>query len=127
MLTMIHPERNVLINSTLIRITSSLLSTVIHELGHFCGSIGLGNSATLRHNNVQTHTENLDFLNQLLIPMGGPIVSLGQGVVCLLLYRKIKNSAGSLLTLWLGISALMAFFGYMMIAPISTAVGWGYG
>jgi hypothetical protein len=39
----------------------------------------------------------------------------------MLLYKKIKNSVGSLLTLWLGISGLMAFFGYMMIAPLSTA------
>ena len=117
---MTQPERNALINSSLARIISALLTTVIHELGHFFVSIALGNSATLHHNHVETHNENLDFINQLLIPIGGPVVSLVQGVLCMHLYRKIKNSVGSLLTLWLGISGLMAFFGYMMIAPFST-------
>ena len=53
--------------------------------------------------------------------MGGPFVSLLQGALCMFLYKKIKNGAGSLFTLWMGISGLMAFFGYVIIAPISTA------
>lgn len=113
-------ERNILINSSLIRISSGLLTTIIHELGHFFVSILLGNSATLYHNRVETHGENLDFLNQLLIPMGGPIVSLLQGIFCMLIYKKAKNGIASLLLLWLGIGGLMGFFGYMMIAPMFT-------
>ena len=90
-------ERNILINSSLIRIVSGLLTTMIHELGHFSFSILLGNSATLYHNRVETHGENLDFMHQLLIPMGGPIVSLLQGVFCMLIYKKVKNGIASLL------------------------------
>ena len=113
-------EKNVLLNSTMIRVISGLLTTIIHELGHFLVSIVLGNSATLYHNRVETHTENLDFFSQIAIPMGGPVISLFQGVLCMLIYKRIKKGAGSLLILWMGISGLMAFFGYMMIAPFST-------
>lgn len=113
-------EKIVLLNSTLIRISSALLTTVIHELGHFLISVGLGNSATLYHNRVETHTENLDIFNQLAIPMGGPVISLLQGIICIVIYKKIKNGIISLFVLWLGIGGLMAFFGYMMIAPLFT-------
>lgn len=113
-------ERNILINSSLARITSALLVTIIHETGHFITSLALGNKATLFHNRVETHGENLNFLNQLLIPMGGPVISLIQGVFCMMMYKKIQNGIASLVVLWLGISGLMAFFGYMMIAPLST-------
>ena len=51
--------------------------------------------------------------------MGGPVISFLQGLVCLILYKKIKNGVASLFVLWLGISGLMAFFGYMMIAPFA--------
>lgn len=112
-------ERNVLINSTVARIIAAILTTLIHELGHFTVSILLGNSATLFHNRVETPGENQNFINQLLIPTGGPVISLIQGAICMVLYRKIKNGIGSLLLLWMGISGLMAFFGYLMIAPFA--------
>ena len=111
--------RNVLVNSSVSRVVSALLTTIIHEFGHFSVSLALGNSTTLYHNRVSTHGENPDFVNQLLIPMGGPLISLLQGIICMLLFKKIKNGIISLLVLWLGISGLMAFFGYMMIAPLA--------
>jgi hypothetical protein len=113
-------ERNVLINSSLIRIIAALLTTIVHEFGHFAVSIAMGNAAVLFHNRVETPEENLSFVNQLLIPLGGPMISLAQGILCMLIYKKIKNGPVALLILWMGISGLMAFFGYMMIAPIFT-------
>ena len=113
-------ERNTLLNSALIRVIAPLLTTIIHELGHFIVSVSLGNSATLYHNRVETHTENLDFFNQISIPIGGPIISLLQGIICILVFERIINGISSLFTLWMGISGLMAFFGYMMIAPLFT-------
>ena len=113
-------ERNVLINSSLTRISAALVTTIIHEMGHFLVSVGLGNSATLHHNYVETHTPDLPFIQQILIPAGGPVVSLLQGIVCMVFYRKIRGGVVALLVLWMGISGLMAFFGYMMIAPVFT-------
>lgn len=113
-------EINVLINSTIARIIAAVLTTIIHELGHFIVSILLGNSPILFHNRVVTPGENQSLLAQLLIPMGGPVISLIQGITCMLLHRKIKNGIGALLSLWMGISGLMVFFGYMMIAPLSS-------
>lgn len=113
-------ERNTLLNSSLIRVIAPLLTTIIHELGHFIVSVSLGNSVTLYHNRVETHTQNIDFLHRISIPAGGPIISLLQGIICMFMYKRIKNSIASLFTLWMGISGLMAFFGYMMIAPLFT-------
>jgi hypothetical protein len=109
----------VLINLSAARVFSALVTTIVHEPGHFAISLSLGNSATLYHNRVETPGENLNFRNQLFIPMGGPLISLSQGVICILLFKKVKNGITSLTVLWLGISGLMAFFGYIMIAPVA--------
>ncbi len=113
-------ERNLLINSIIIRITASLLTTLIHELGHFITSVYLGNSATLYHNMVETHTIHIDPVSKLYIPLAGPVISLIQGIFCFLFYRRIKDGVWSLFFLWLGLSGLMVFFGYVMIGPFAS-------
>ena len=111
----------VLINSTLAYIAATLLATIIHEAGHFITALSLGLDATLYHNYVVSG-EKSDFLSSILVPAGGPVISLISGILFLYTFNKISNPFISLLVFWLGIKGVISFLGYLMIAPF-VAVG----
>jgi hypothetical protein len=104
------------INSCLIAITTFILSTILHELGHFFVARFLNVHAVLHHNYVVL--KNASSIENFSIAVAGPMTSLIFGIVFLLISKK-KNpeSLLKLFFLWLGMNFLLGFMGYMLIAP----------
>jgi hypothetical protein len=113
--------RYVLINSTLAFVSAFIISTFIHELGHYISYFIFGANPTLYHNYVQTPDQQINILPKIISALAGPLGSLIQGIVLgLVIYNKQKNTAGHLFYLWLSLLGFVNFFGYLVMTPLST-------
>jgi hypothetical protein len=104
------------INSCLIAITTFILSTILHELGHFFLARYFDIPVVLHHNYVDF--KDASPIENFSIAAAGPITSLILGIFFLILSKK--NSPATLLKLfffWLGMNCLLSFMGYILIAP----------
>lgn len=110
-------QKNALaINSALIILSASLLTTILHESAHYVTAISMGLTASLHHNYVdhQGGTPR----QQMIIAAAGPVFSLFLGVAGLLIISLIKRfSLIRLFFLWFGLSGWLSFLGYLLIAP----------
>ena len=119
---MLYPLRNILINSTLAYVAAFLLTTLLHESGHFASYALFGANPTLYHNYVSTAEGDLLALPvRVVSALAGPLTSLLQGaILAFVVFRRKGNSAADLLLLWLSLLGLVNFFGYLMMTPLST-------
>ena len=114
--------RNILVNSTLAFISAFVITTFIHEFGHYFSYLLFGANPTLFHNYVQTSDQPLSIQSRVISALAGPFFSLVQGVVFGTIVSKgKKNTAGYLVFLWLSLLGYMNFFGYLVMTPFSTA------
>lgn len=105
------------INSTLGLATGFLLTIILHELAHYIMSVILGYEATLYHNRVFSETNGIKN-HEIMIAGIAPLFSLVQGVLAYQASKKMESSSISLFVLWFGITGIITFFGYLMIAPL---------
>lgn len=114
-------HRNIFVNSTLAFVSAFIITTIIHESGHYLTSYFFGSPSKLYHNYVETSETQIRVLAVIIIALAGPFISLIQGVIAsgLVLFRQ-KNTQQDLLLLWLGLLGFVNFFGYLMLTPLST-------
>lgn len=113
--------RNILINSTLAFVSAFIITTFIHESGHYLSYLVLGGNPTLFHNYVQTQDQPLDAHVTIIAGLAGPLFSLAQGLVFgLVVAEGGKNTTSHLLFLWLSLLGYVNFFGYLGMTPLST-------
>ena len=112
--------RNVLINSTLAFVSAFIITTILHELGHFISYIVFGKSPTLFHNYVQSADQGLTIQAKVISALAGPFVSLIQGLAFALIVSKRRRDASTdLFFLWLALLGFVNFFGYLVMTPLS--------
>jgi hypothetical protein len=105
------------INSILIAISTSLISNILHESAHYLIAKYFNLNPELHHNYVKTLIEPSD--KQLMfIALAGPTFSLIIGIILLFIAIKfITPSLLKLFLLWFGMSNILNFLGYILIAP----------
>lgn len=115
-----NPYRNLFIHSTIIFVLSFMLNTLIHESAHAVMAKATGLHPVLHHNYVSTSGEDsASTLVKILTPAAGPLMSLLQGIIFLLLV--IRNHRKSLLTLfylWMSVLGFINIGGYLMLTPL---------
>ncbi len=112
--------RFVTINSILAYCSASIFSTIIHESGHFLTALSLDLKSCLYHNYVESSGDE-SFFASIMVPAGGPVISILTGILFIYIYKWFSNSYLSLFTFWLGIKSILGFLGYLMIAPFIAA------
>jgi len=112
--------RNVLVNSTLAFVSAFIITTILHELGHFISYIVFGKSPALFHNYVQNLDQVLTIQAKVISALAGPFVSLIQGLgFALVVSKRRGNSPTDLFFLWLALLGFVNFFGYLVMTPLS--------
>jgi hypothetical protein len=115
------PFKNILINSTLAFIAAFIITTIIHEIGHYLSYLLFGANPTLFHNYVQTPTQSMSLYEIVISALAGPFISLMQGTIFGLIVTKRKsNNVRHLFYLWLSLLGFVNSFGYLLITPFST-------
>ena len=105
------------INSILIAISTSLISIILHESAHYLIAEYFNLNPELHHNYVRPLIEPSE-KQLMLIALAGPTFSLIIGIIILFISIKlIKPSLMKLFLLWFGMSNILNFLGYMLIAP----------
>lgn len=111
---------NLLINSTLAFVSAFVITTFIHELGHFLSYFMFGENPTLFHNYVQTPGQDISKHVKVISALAGPVISLVQGTaLAMVVSIKRKNTSAHLFFLWLSLLGLVNFFGYLIMTPFS--------
>ncbi|NQV29917.1 MAG: hypothetical protein HQ508_03425 [Candidatus Marinimicrobia bacterium] len=112
--------KNVLINSTLAFIAAFLITTILHELGHYLAYLIYEANPTLFHTFVQTPAIFLTTGERIFSALAGPLASLLQALLFgIVVSRGPKNSVSYLLFLWLSLLGFVNFFGYLVMTPFS--------
>ena len=111
--------RHLALSAICLYITAYLLTIVLHEVGHAVMALALGDHPILYNTSVSNTNKLLSGTAHVLIAAAGPVVSLLQGAVLLLLLRG-GRATGPAALFWLYMSAfgLINFFGYLLIAPL---------
>lgn len=118
---MVKPMNNILINSTLAFISAFLITTFIHEFGHFLSYLLFGANPILFHNYVQTPDQASNLHARIISTLAGPLISLIQAVVFAVIgSNKKSNTANHLFILWLSLLGFVNFFGYLVMTPFTT-------
>ena len=114
-------HRNIFVNSTLAFVSAFIITTIIHESGHYLASYLFGSQPKLYHNYVETSETQTRVLAIIIIALAGPFISFIQGVIASgMVHFRQKNTQQDLLLLWLGLLGFVNFFGYLMLTPFST-------
>lgn len=109
------------INSTFILVSTSIINTIGHELAHYITRLYFHLKPELHHNYVQSSVNGTP-LQEMLSAAAGPLFSLVFGMIILWIAIKyISPSLLKLFMLWLGLGSILAFMGYILIAPIAKA------
>ncbi len=105
------------INSVLIATSTSLISCILHEFAHYLVAKYFNLNPKLHHNYVRPLIEPSE-KQLMLIAFAGPFFSFIIGITFLFISIKlIKPSLFKLFLLWFGMSNILNFLGYMLIAP----------
>ena len=108
-------------NSAVAFICAFIITTFIHEGGHFIAYIIFDAQPTMYPNYVSIPDQSLADYIRIIAALAGPCISLLQGVIFWSVLRyKINNTVFSLLNLWLCLLGFINFFGYLMLTPFST-------
>ena len=112
--------RNLAIHSFLIFVLSFILNTSIHEGAHALMGKIFGLTTVLHHNYVSTGGEETSSLFvRVMVPAAGPLMSLLQGIIFLILLRTRKQkSLITLFYLWMSVFGFINVGGYLMMTPL---------
>ena len=113
-------DRNLFIHSVLIFVSAFVSNTLIHEGAHAVVAKVAGLHPVLHHNYVSTpDKESASTLVKILIPAAGPLMSLLQGIIFLIVLRRTdQKSLLTLFYLWLSVMGFINFVGYLMLTPV---------
>lgn len=113
-------DKNLLIHSILIFVLSFISNTFIHEGAHAFMAKATGLHPVLHHNYVSTPGQEAStLLVKVLIPAAGPLLSLIQGIIFLILLRIARQkSLTTLFYLWMSVMGFINFGGYLMLTPL---------
>ncbi|MEZ4450581.1 MAG: hypothetical protein R3B09_13960 [Nannocystaceae bacterium] len=114
---MTAPYARVFVFALVIYVLTFLVTTILHEVAHAVTSLAVGGRPVLHH--VFVAHEGLEGGRQAMVSAAGPLFSLLQGGVLVLILRHISAapSAARLALLWLCIHGLVNFFGYLVTTP----------
>jgi hypothetical protein len=108
-------------NSMLSFIAAFIITTIIHEGGHFIAYLFLGAKPVMYHNYVITTDHTISNSVKIIAALAGPVTSLIQGIIFWILIKNESGRNGYTLTgLWLCLFGFINFFGYLMLTPLST-------
>ncbi len=106
------------INSILIAVATTLMFTMLHELGHYFTAQYFELKPVLHHNFVMPTLRGTDAQNAM-VAAAGPLLSLLLGIIILIISTKIKASLLKLFMTWLGMGNILECVGYFLLAPIA--------
>jgi hypothetical protein len=116
-----HSRQNVFINSMLVFVSAFIITTIIHESGHFISYYLFGAHPYMYHNYVGVAELKLSITTKIVSAMAGPVISCIQGIIFgVIVLKKPDSTPKSLLFLWLSLLGFINFFGYLMLTPLST-------
>jgi len=120
--------KNIIINSSLLFIISSVFMTNLHELGHFITAIVVkAENVRLFHNYVTYDSDLLPLHFKILITAAGPIVSLLVGLLFHMVCANYKQrNLLFLFYLYMTVFGYISFFGYLMVSPFFIEGDTGY-
>ncbi|QDA59592.1 hypothetical protein [Hymenobacter jejuensis] len=111
-------DQGLVLKAACLYTTAFLLTLLLHELGHALMSWALGGAPVLHNSYVDSRTPNMSDRASLLIALAGPVLSLVQGILFLLLARGSRSgSSRALFGLYLGVFGVINFLGYVMTSP----------
>lgn len=115
------PLRNILLNSTLAFVSAFVITTLLHELGHFVSYLFFEANPILYHNHVRSQGAQIGMSGTVISGLAGQSVSLLQGISFgYVVSRESNGNASHLLFLWLSLLGFVNFFGYLMMTPLSS-------
>lgn len=118
--------RHLALSAICLYIAAYLLTIVLHEVGHAVMALALGDHPILYNTSVSNTNKLLSGTALVLIAAAGPVVSLLQGTVLLLLLRRGRSAGPSdLFWLYMSVFGLINFFGYLMITPLAKGADTG--
>lgn len=92
------------------------LNIVLHEGTHALTAFALGIPSTLFNFWVSTDDSSASTSARALIGISGPVMSLIVGIICVLLYRRMRDTTAGLPLLYLATFGASLFFGNLMSA-----------
>jgi hypothetical protein len=102
-------------------VSAFILTTIIHELGHYLSYLVFGADPTLFHNYVQIADQPLPIYVKIISALAGPFISLLQAIFFgILVTQNRKNTTTYLVFIWLSLLGFVNFFGYLIMTPLST-------
>lgn len=101
--------------------TAQLVEVFLHEGSHALAARAVGFHPAIGQF-VELHVPSPERAHEALVAAGGPLGSLVTGLVCWALYRRRGPSHPRLLLMWLAMTGVVAFLGYLVITPL-LAVG----
>ena len=102
-------------------ISAFIITTIIHECGHYFFYLLFDANPTLFHNYVQTSNQSLPLHAIVISALAGPLFSLFQGLIFGYVVNNGKrNTPGFLVYLWLSLLGFVNFFGYLVMTPFTT-------
>jgi hypothetical protein len=118
--------RHLALSAICLYIAAYLLTIVLHEMGHAVMALALGDHPILYNTSVSNTNKLLSGTAHVLIAAAGPVLSLLQGTVLLLLLRRGKRVGPStLFWLYMSVFGLINFFGYLLIMPLAKGADTG--
>lgn len=113
---MMNDKIKITINAIVLYVTAFLTTTIVHELGHALLGATFGSSPVLHHNYVEHLSQDrLTVIQNVIIALAGPILSVVQGLLAGIAYSKSKtHNLATLFLLWFSILGLNNFLGYLM-------------
>lgn len=121
-------QKNMMINAVLLFTIAAIIEMTLHECAHFVMAILVhAKDISLHHNYVNYNDEIMSLNNRIYIASAGPIFSLFFGLFFHLII-KLQKSRNYLLLLntYFSIHGYIGFFGYLLIAPLSTSGDTGF-
>ncbi|HEX5170697.1 MAG TPA: M50 family metallopeptidase [Cyclobacteriaceae bacterium] len=114
------PQLNLVVHSALIYILCFMVNTGVHEGAHAVAAKLTGLHPILHHNYVSTSGEDsASLFVKVLTPAAGPLMSLLQGILFLLLLRTSpRKSLTTLFYLWMSVMGFINIGGYLMLTPL---------
>lgn len=111
---------NLLIHSILIYVLCFILNTNIHEGAHAIVAKATGLNPVLHHNYVSTSGNESDpLIVKIMTPAAGPLMSLVQAIIFLILLRTSnQKSLLTLFYLWMSVMGFINIGGYLVLTPM---------
>lgn len=108
-----------MVNGVIAYVLAFLLTTIIHEMGHWIAGIISGTNPRIHHNYVEHLNYNISNNSKSFIALAGPFLSLLQGFYGSWRYSvRDKDTRYSLFLIWFSVLGFNNVLGYFMMGPL---------